>query len=92
MSRHHIRPRCRGGTEKKENIASIPIKFHEAWHILFNHCLPHEAIEIIQIVFLGKGLPKRKNRWTTEELFELRLDIQRGSHGGKNEKKNTKKE
>jgi len=36
-SRHHRKPRSLGGQTIPENISSVDIKKHQAWHTLFNN-------------------------------------------------------
>jgi len=59
LTRHHIIPRSRGGGNG-ENVVEIPTHQHECWHAFFGNLNPIEAIEFIEIVFLGKGRRKKK--------------------------------
>lgn len=44
-TKHHRRPRSKGGSNADWNISIVPIKKHEAWHILFGNL---EADEIVK--------------------------------------------
>lgn len=35
-TRHHLRPKCQGGTDDSSNIKYVTDKKHKAWHILFS--------------------------------------------------------
>lgn len=48
LTRHHIIPRSKGGSDHKDNILFIPFVFHHAWHLLFGNATPEEAIEMIK--------------------------------------------
>lgn len=43
-TRHHIIPSSREGTDSPENIAIVPNKKHEDYHILFSNRTPEEII------------------------------------------------
>ena len=43
-TKHHIRPTSRGGTDDDENIAIVPNKKHELYHVLFSNRTPEEII------------------------------------------------
>lgn len=48
LTRHHIRPVSRGGSNDSRNILYVPPNKHEAYHLLFGNALPHEAIHILR--------------------------------------------
>lgn len=48
VSRHHIIPRSKGGTNQTSNIKKTTTSRHRAWHHLFGNATPLEAIEIIK--------------------------------------------
>ena len=58
LTRHHIIPVSRGGSDKNENIIVCSQTRHRAYHLLFGNALPAEAIEI----FI--------NEWTKERPDE----------------------
>jgi len=47
QSRHHIRPRSRGGDSRLENISYLIIKKHQAYHIIFDNQTPDEIVETL---------------------------------------------
>lgn len=47
LTRHHIIPRSRGGTDSKDNILKKSYLEHNAWHYLFYNMKPEEAIQMI---------------------------------------------
>lgn len=54
LTKHHIVPRSRGGSNDPENIMWLSEKKHEAWHILFaNKTIP-------EIIGLLKKIQKRR--------------------------------
>ena len=46
-SKHHIKPRSRGGGSNLENIAHVDIRKHQAYHTIFNNKTPDEIIETL---------------------------------------------
>lgn len=51
-SRHHRRPRSRGGSDEKRNISLVKQKSHAAWHTLFGNQEPEAIAETINSVWL----------------------------------------
>lgn len=51
-SRHHRRPKSRGGNGKPRNISHVCAKQHEAWHRLFGNMSPHQIATVINQVWL----------------------------------------
>lgn len=51
-SRHHRRPRSRGGDSSRRNIVRVPADKHAAWHLLFVNLSPHEIAAQINAVWL----------------------------------------
>lgn len=47
LTRHHRRPRSKGGKNTDENISMVPEKLHQAWHLLFQNDSPAKVAEII---------------------------------------------
>lgn len=47
MSEHHRRPRSLEGHSNPENISIVPIKEHQAWHLLFKNRSPEVITGII---------------------------------------------
>jgi hypothetical protein len=52
LTRHHRRPRSKGGNGKPENISVVPETKHRAWHVLFADKNPDHIAEIINAVWL----------------------------------------
>lgn len=69
-SRHHIRPRSRGGG-KRRNLVVLPRGWHSAWHDLFGNLTPEEAMEVITIVM------RPDTSWTYEDIDNLIINIRR---------------
>ncbi len=71
MSRHHVKPKSRGGNI----ICDIPETFHQAWHVCFQNLEPGEVV-----VFIARlqGMMFRRNEITWEEINELLIDIREG--------------
>lgn len=44
LTRHHRKPKAQGGTFATANVSRIPLKKHDAWHILFPGDWPPEKI------------------------------------------------
>ena len=78
LSNHHIIPKIRGGNSNG-NLVKIPPGFHQSWHSLFGEMTPEESIEFIKIVFLGKGMKKRKKVWAQPELYKVQLRLRKKS-------------
>lgn len=47
ITRHHIQPRSRQGSNDKSNIRFVNKKKHEAYHTLFVNALPEEAVLLL---------------------------------------------
>jgi len=47
LSRHHIIPRSRGGSNDLENIAKIDGRDHQNYHALFENKMPFEIVEYL---------------------------------------------
>lgn len=54
MTRHHRKPRSKGGKDYDSNISIVPSNKHEAWHLLFSNKDPIEIAQIINQVWLDK--------------------------------------
>jgi hypothetical protein len=52
QTRHHRKPKSRGGKNDKRNISIVNDRKHEAWHLLFSNHTPHMIAEIINKVWL----------------------------------------
>ena len=47
LTKHHRRPRSKGGSDLPENISLVPEKLHNAWHLLFSNCSVSEIARIM---------------------------------------------
>lgn len=47
LTRHHRRPKSKGGANEGDNISFVPEKLHCAWHLLFANYSPAKIAEII---------------------------------------------
>lgn len=78
-TKHHLRPKARGGKNGNSKIVRFPRKFHEAWHYVFYHLLPEEVVKFVRVLLQGKGLHKFKRRWSKKEIHALHIVIQQNS-------------
>lgn len=60
LTRHHVIPTSRGGSNDDMNILIKTHKEHTAWHIVFGNATPEEAIETIR-KYWSKGGQKNGN-------------------------------
>ncbi len=51
-NRHHVNPRSRGGKDEN-NIVSLPVNFHQAWHLMFDNLTVQEAHRLIDLVMVA---------------------------------------
>ena len=58
ITRHHIVPSSRGGSDERCNIARVAHKEHDLYHQLFGNMLPDEIIE-----YLVKTFWKGQRHW-----------------------------
>ena len=54
MTKHHRRPRSKGGDGKPDNISEVTRTQHEAWHTLFDNFDPQKICQIINDVWIDK--------------------------------------
>ena len=47
LSKHHRKPKTKGGNSKPRNISHVPEWQHIAFHQLFGNKQPHEIAEIL---------------------------------------------
>jgi len=62
-SRHHLRPRSRGGSDHPDNISIVPKVHHDHWHALFSNHSPETICAIINEKWLD-----RRFKFTCERL------------------------
>ena len=46
-TRHHRKPKSRGGSGKRHNIVLVPDNLHKAYHVLFRNLTPHQVAKIL---------------------------------------------
>ena len=63
MTRHHLRPISRGGTNDPWNIRLIPELLHRAWHLVFDVQLPEECLQHLLNI-----LPPRSVDWVEAKV------------------------
>ena len=51
LTRHHICPRSRGGSNSSYNIAKVPEREHDLYHRLFENKTPDEIMEYLNKTF-----------------------------------------
>jgi hypothetical protein len=64
ITRHHRKPKSKGGGNHSENISRIKMKHHIAWHVLVGDKDPEEIAELINEFYLDpeyKFVVKRTN-------------------------------
>jgi len=52
-SRHHRRPKVRGGTLEKSNVSIVTKKAHRAYHLLFGVMTPQQVAEELNRKWIG---------------------------------------
>ena len=75
LSRHHLIPSSREGTDDEDNLVTLPMSWHGAWHQLFHNMTTDEAIAFIRKVMQPHG------HWTPKELNKLRNRMKGGKDG-----------
>ena len=53
LTKHHILPRSRGGSNDDRNIVRLPAKFHSLWHQLFVNMTVQEVHDFIDLIMMG---------------------------------------
>ncbi len=48
MSRHHRKPKSRGGSWDESNISIITKEKHRAWHLIFGIMTPHNICHVVK--------------------------------------------
>ena len=79
-TRHHRKPKSLGGGNEDRNIALIPRKFHEAYHLLFANGSPEEVCDVLNKYFIDPDfilVPHRVSK-TPEDPNQLELEFDDG--------------
>lgn len=74
LTRHHIKPRSRGGADDDSNLVILDRDFHFAWHECFRNMTNEEIMTFIHIVMLSD------HRWDHETLIMLREGLIEDDH------------
>jgi hypothetical protein len=51
-TRHHRRPRSRGGNSKPSNISYVCAEQHKAYHRIFSNMTPYEIADVLNQVWI----------------------------------------
>jgi len=46
-TKHHIKPRSRGGGSGRDNLVFVKGKYHERYHLLFGNRTPTEILDYL---------------------------------------------
>lgn len=77
--RHHILPRCLGGSDDPENIAALTPEEHYVAHQLLVKIHPHEAKMVFAALAMTRGRPSNKRYGWLRRLFAVRIsEIHKG--------------
>ncbi len=60
-NRHHLRPRCRGGCDRVQNMLLIHVERHVYWHKIFGNMTLNEAIYALQRLRRAKRKQKKES-------------------------------
>jgi len=53
-TKHHRKPKSKGGNGKPKNISYVCAEQHKAWHRLFGNMTPHEIADVINQVWIDQ--------------------------------------
>ena len=66
-SRHHLKPKSRGGESIESNLIDFDRSRHDAWHFLFSNLTLDEVIELLT------RLKRAKEAQRFRRLLKLRM-------------------
>lgn len=70
---HHILPRCMGGTNKKDNLVRMPVRYHVIAHMLLANAYRYSKLMFaVNAMFTGLG-KEFKERYEVISKFSTRL-------------------
>ena len=75
LTKHHICPRSKNGTNEPSNIVMIKQHWHRKYHTLFGNKTPHEILDFLEGYFWNGDKTHIKNYKTHTELFKELFDI-----------------
>lgn len=68
-TKHHFRPRSRGGNNGPENLRSIPERTrHHPYHYLFTNLRPHEVALLFFFAWQTQSVPLNKDHFNPENF------------------------
>ncbi len=71
---HHVKPRSRDhriSEKKKDQVVTIPERFHQAWHMLFLNLYNQEIIDFLEYIFF---LVINKRKILTHYFLQKRVE------------------
>ena len=79
LTKHHLIPTSRGGSNHPDNLIRVKDTKHQAYHTLFENALPHEAVKILveQWFYTDKDFKATAIKALIEWLEEQRMNSKR---------------
>jgi len=59
LTRHHLKNKCRGGSNLQSNLILLTVAHHRSWHCLFKDLDLDEIIKLLTHIRDNKRLAKR---------------------------------
>lgn len=56
LTKHHLQPRSRGGSNLPNNISYVPEKLHNAYHLMFANHLPHKVAQMLNEHWISRDV------------------------------------
>lgn len=76
---HHRRPKSRGGSNNSDNLATVPIRHHNAYNMLFgSNPLPHEVAKVLNETWIDPQyeiIVKRREAWKNSQEQNVSSDV-----------------
>ena len=84
--RHHILPKCMGGSNKKSNIVLMPVRYHVIAHMVLSKAYPdNQNLKIAVFCMFSVGHEKRfselNKMFSSREIKEIRQKIAKETSG-----------
>lgn len=86
---HHILPKCIGGTNKKDNLVRMPVRYHIVAHMLLASAFPDnkKIVYAVNIMFISSSSNSSRNnsinRISTRLVAKFREDMSKQQIGSK---------
>ena len=86
---HHILPKCMGGTNKKDNLVRMPVRYHIVAHMLLASAFPDnkKIVYAVNIMFISSSSNSSRNnsinRISTRLVAKFREDMSKQQIGSK---------